>query len=48
MDRRTMMTGSIAAAAALALPISAEAKGMEKVPARNVVLVHGRFADGSC
>jgi pimeloyl-ACP methyl ester carboxylesterase len=47
MDRRTMMAGSIAAAASLALPASAQTKP-NRVPARNVVLVHGLFADGSC
>jgi pimeloyl-ACP methyl ester carboxylesterase len=47
MDRRTMMAGSIAAAVSLALPARAETKCV-KVPARNVVLVHGLFADGSC
>ncbi len=47
MDRRTMMAGSVAAAASLALPARAEMKRV-KVPARNVVLVHGLFADGSC
>lgn len=47
MDRRTMMAGSIAAAASLALPASAETTS-NREPARNVVLVHGLFADGSC
>ena len=48
MNRRTLLKGSIAAAAALALPLSVKAKVSAKVPARNVVLVHGLFADGSC
>ncbi|WP_229743575.1 alpha/beta fold hydrolase [Aliidongia dinghuensis] len=43
-----MMAGSIAAAAALALPAAAQTKQTAKVPAHNVVLVHGLFADGSC
>ena len=48
MNRRTMIAGSIAAAAALAHPASAQTRNAAKVPARNVVLVHGLFADGSC
>ena len=48
INRRTMMVGSVAAAAAHALPASAEAQRGAKVAARNVVLVHGLFADGSC
>lgn len=47
MKRRTMITGSVAIAASLALPVQTEAKSA-KTPARNVVLVHGLFADGSC
>ena len=47
MDRRTILAGSIAAAASLALPASAQTK-QTSVQARNVVLVHGLFADGSC
>ncbi len=47
MDRRTMMAGSVAATASLALPASAQTKQV-RTPARNVVLVHGLFADGSC
>ena len=46
--RRATMAVSIAATAAPALPISAEAQRGAKVATRNVVLVHGRFADGSC
>ena len=48
MTRRTAMAASIAAAAALALPASAKAQRGAKRAARNVVLVHGLFADGSC
>src|SRR5579875_2120680 len=48
MSRRRMVAGSLATAAALALPASAEAQRKAKVPARTVVLVHGLFADGSC
>lgn len=47
MNRRTMIAGSVAAAGALARPARAETKS-EAVEARNVVLVHGLFADGSC
>ena len=47
MDRRTFM-GRLAAASAAAaiLPRAAAAQGAPK--ARNVVLLHGLFADGSC
>lgn len=48
MSRRTVVAGSLAAAAALALPAAAEAQRAAKISARNVVLVHGLFADGSC
>jgi pimeloyl-ACP methyl ester carboxylesterase len=48
MDRRTMLAASVAATAALALPASAETGRARKIAARNVVLVHGLFADGSC
>ncbi|VUD72308.1 Pyrethroid hydrolase [Methylobacterium symbioticum] len=47
MNRRTMIAGSLATAASLGLPAPARAKS-ETRPARNVVLVHGLFADGSC
>jgi pimeloyl-ACP methyl ester carboxylesterase len=43
-----MLAGSIATAAAHALPAAARPTGTGKVPPRNVVLVHGLFADGSC
>ncbi|GAA0270121.1 Pyrethroid hydrolase [Methylorubrum aminovorans] len=47
INRRTMIAGAVAAAGALALPVRAETKS-KTIPARNVVLVHGLFADGSC
>lgn len=47
MNRRTMLAGSIAAAGALSRPARAETRS-RAAPARNVVLVHGLFADGSC
>ena len=47
MDRRTLMTGSVAGAITLALPAKAQTKS-PKVPTRSVVLVHGLYADGSC
>ncbi|WP_393955999.1 alpha/beta fold hydrolase [Methylorubrum sp. POS3] len=47
MNRRTILAGSIAAAGTLSLPARAETRS-QAVPARNVVLVHGLFADGSC
>ncbi len=47
MDRRTFV--SILAAAGAASPIFQNAAGAQGVPkVRNVVLVHGLFADGSC
>jgi hypothetical protein len=47
MERRTFMGGFVAAGAASAiLPRGAAAQRTPK--ARNVVLVHGLFADGSC
>jgi pimeloyl-ACP methyl ester carboxylesterase len=47
MNRRTMLAGSAATAATLALPARAQIRGRTG-PARNVVLVHGLFANGSC
>ena len=46
MDRRQMLAGSIAAAAALSAPraLATSTRG----EARNVVLVHGLYADASC
>ncbi len=46
MDRRSFMTGLVAAGAASAILPRATAQGTPRV--RNVVLVHGLFADGSC
>lgn len=48
MDRRTMMKGTVAAAATLALSRKVAAQPAKALAARNVVLVHGLFADGSC
>lgn len=46
MDRRSMIAGSIAAAILAGSPLRATAAA--GLAARNVVLVHGLFADGSC
>jgi pimeloyl-ACP methyl ester carboxylesterase len=46
MDRRTFVGMMIAGAATPLLPHAANAQPVPKV--RNVVLVHGLFADGSC
>lgn len=46
MDRRTVL--SALAAFSAASPLSAAASAKPPVQARNVVLVHGLFADGSC
>jgi pimeloyl-ACP methyl ester carboxylesterase len=48
MNRRTVIGGSIAAVASLALSAPAKASDTDRTSARNVVLVHGLFADGSC
>lgn len=48
MTRRTVIAASVVAAASAALPGTADAQLTAKPPARNVVLVHGLFADGSC
>jgi pimeloyl-ACP methyl ester carboxylesterase len=48
MNRRTVIGGSIAAVASLALSASVKARDTDRTSARNVVLVHGLFADGSC
>src|SRR6202050_4501432 len=45
MDRRTFVSATVAAAASSLLAPVAYAQAAEK--ARNVVLVHGLFADGS-
>ena len=44
MDRRMFGLGVAAVAAAAAAP----ARSADAVKARNVVLVHGAYADGSC
>ena len=46
MDRRTFMGATAAAAASSVLAGTAHAQSAPK--AKNVVLVHGLFADGSC
>ena len=46
MNRRQLITTLAAGAATAALPGIGRAQS--KIPARNVVLVHGLFADGSC
>ena len=47
IDRRTFTSSLLATAAATTLPRSVQAKEAVSPPARNVVLVHGLFADGS-
>jgi pimeloyl-ACP methyl ester carboxylesterase len=46
MDRRTFVSAAVAAGASSLLAGSARAQAVPK--AKNVVLVHGLFADGSC
>ena len=46
MDRRTFIGSLAAAATTAAIPCRAAAQSVTK--ARNVILVHGLFADGSC
>jgi pimeloyl-ACP methyl ester carboxylesterase len=46
MDRRTFVGMTAAAAATSLLPSAARAQSVPKI--RNVVLIHGLFADGSC
>ena len=46
MNRRTFASTLAASATAVLIPRAAFARTI--VPARNVVLVHGLFADGSC
>lgn len=48
MDRRTLSTLLAVGAAASLMPARAMAAPALAVKARNVVLVHGLFADGSC
>jgi pimeloyl-ACP methyl ester carboxylesterase len=47
MDRRTFASGLAAGTAAALVPALTRAAGTP-APARNIVLVHGLFADGSC
>jgi pimeloyl-ACP methyl ester carboxylesterase len=46
VDRRVVVSGLVASAAVVAVASGARAAGPP--PARNVVLVHGAYADGSC
>src|SRR5258707_6996891 len=46
MDRRTFVSTTVAAAASSLLVAAARAQPIPK--AKNVVLIHGLFADGSC
>jgi pimeloyl-ACP methyl ester carboxylesterase len=48
MDRRTFSTTVLAGAASVLMPVRALAIASAPVNARNIVLVHGLFADGSC
>lgn len=48
MNRRTFSTASLAGAAASLVSSRGMAATTSPVKARNVVLVHGLFADGSC
>jgi pimeloyl-ACP methyl ester carboxylesterase len=48
MDRRTFSTGLVAGAAAALISTRCVAATQAPMKARNVVLVHGLFADGSC
>jgi len=46
MDRRTFVSTTIAAATSSLLASAANAQPIPK--AKNIVLIHGLFADGSC
>ncbi len=50
MNRRRLISTLAAGATTAALPglVKAQSTPLAKTPARNVVLVHGLFADGSC
>jgi pimeloyl-ACP methyl ester carboxylesterase len=48
LDRRTLSTMLIAGVATSLLGHSSKAQALPPVRARNVVLVHGAYADGSC
>jgi hypothetical protein len=46
MDRRSFSTALVGGIGAFALPERSEAQAVARI--RNVVLVHGLYADGSC
>src|SRR4051812_11144334 len=48
MNRRSFSTALLAGAAASLISTRGKAANSSPVKARNVVLVHGLFADGSC
>src|SRR5437016_12831147 len=48
IDRRTLLTMLIAGGATSLVGRSGKAQAQPAVAARNVVLVHGAYADGSC
>ena len=48
IDRRAFSAGLIAGAATSVFGSSGNARAQSAVAARNVVLVHGAYADGSC
>ncbi len=48
IDRRSLSTALIAGVAASLLGHSSKAQAQPAITARNVVLVHGAYADGSC
>jgi pimeloyl-ACP methyl ester carboxylesterase len=48
IDRRTLSTGLVAGVAVSLLGGSSKAQVKPAIAARNVVLVHGAYADGSC
>ncbi|MET0430073.1 MAG: alpha/beta hydrolase [Microvirga sp.] len=48
MDRRTFITALAAGAASSLMPLPGRGATAPSTRARNVVLVHGLFADGSC
>jgi hypothetical protein len=47
LDRRTFTSGVVASGATLLAPAMASATAPQVQPAKNVVLVHGLFADAS-
>ena len=48
VDRRTLSTMLIAGVATSLVSRSSKAQAQPAVSARNVILVHGAYADGSC